>query len=621
MALRLPFATECFGRIAYAFNVEYLRIRALTKLSLITIQYMRGYMHPLLSQYSKDLALLSGIEEDDSSKLFEYFCNYVVTSKYYLGRFAPQDVTTQEEDASLDGVAFIIDGELITTIDDAKSAFNTHKTSLPVEVLITQIKSGEKFKKDEISNFSVGIDDFLSLDPQLPNGLFNCNAIEILKVVLENVKKIRNKMPNLRVFFCTSGVYNSEREIEGAFNIIKRNCCDVDLFNEVEVSPLGRKELIRYWRNISEKNETSLKVVDYIGIKENPEIKQAYIAIVNAKEYVKAIALDAEGKLKEEIFEENVRAYLGSDALNNTKISDTLKGDRPYLFSVLNNGVTIIANELAVQSNNKTFDLTNYQVINGCQTTNTLFENLEYLNDNIELPIKFIELNDTDIANKIVTATNSQTQIEPHAFLGLSEKARLIQHHFDMCNSTTSNEKVYFERRLNEYADKEYQTTRIYDIKELARCFIAVFCGIPHDASRYVKQVLKEKSDLVFQESDHEEAYYTAALVCYKYNTLVNGRKLNANNYNKLRWHVAMLYPWVVMGKVEDIKPNSNKISLYCKKVQKSLTNIPQFTSAIESCHEIIDSIPTPTDDQIKRGKYTNDLTNAAKEYFKTKTQ
>lgn len=126
-------------------------------------------MHPLLSQYVEDLAGEFEYTSRDLSKMFEYFCNYVILSKYYLGRFNPVDITTQEDDASLDGIAFIIDGELIITPDDADSAFDTHKTSLQVDIIITQVKSGESFTKEEISNFNLGLQDFFSLNPKLPN--------------------------------------------------------------------------------------------------------------------------------------------------------------------------------------------------------------------------------------------------------------------------------------------------------------------------------------------------------------------------------------------------------------------------------------------------------------------
>lgn len=70
------------------------------------------------------------------------------------------DITTQEDDASLDGIAIIIDGELIISVDDAMTAFDTYKTSLPVDIIITQAKSGESFSKDDISNFNLGLQDF-----------------------------------------------------------------------------------------------------------------------------------------------------------------------------------------------------------------------------------------------------------------------------------------------------------------------------------------------------------------------------------------------------------------------------------------------------------------------------
>ncbi|EFB1508030.1 abortive phage infection protein, partial [Escherichia coli] len=147
-------------------------------------------MHAILKQYVEDLSNQFAIEEDEP-KLFEYFCNYVIASKKYLGRFSPIDITTQEDDASLDGIIFLIDGELITTVDDAEAIFKTHKTSLPVELILTQIKSGEAFVKSDIANFKIGLDDFLSLKPKLPNGIYNTQAIEILKVIFANVKKIK----------------------------------------------------------------------------------------------------------------------------------------------------------------------------------------------------------------------------------------------------------------------------------------------------------------------------------------------------------------------------------------------------------------------------------------------
>ncbi|HHL2709836.1 TPA: AIPR family protein [Yersinia enterocolitica] len=575
-------------------------------------------MHAILAQYVNDLASSFEINDDDESKLFEYFCNYVVASKYFLGRFNPKDITTQEDDASLDGIAIIIDGELIVTTDDAINAFETHKNSLLVDVLIIQAKSGESFTKDDISNFNLGLQDFLSLDPKLPNGVYNCQAVEILKIIVANVKKIKNKRPNVKVFFCTSGVYSREREIDASFKLIKRTCENSDIFNDVEVNPLGRKELMRLWGSISDKNEASLQLIDYIGINEMPGIPQAYISVVKAKEFLTKIAMDEDGNIREEVFDENVRAFLGGDNPVNKDIADTLNSEKAKQFSVLNNGVTIIAPEIAIQSNTKVMHLTNYQIINGCQTTNTLFENFDKLTDQVELIVKFIESQDTDVAIEIVTATNNQSSIENESFHALKEKARLIQKFFDIQRNDEAKEKLFFERRENEYRNKTIHTTRVYDVKELARCFISVFKFRPHDASRYVKKVLNGNDEIVFVDKDNECAYYCSAYICYKFNAMINGRKNDAQKYNRLRWHIAMLYPWVVHGKVEGIDPGAKKITKYCDKIISTFMS-EDYIEYFKICQNIIDSIELPTDDQIKRAKYSNELRAAAEAYLTAK--
>lgn len=610
-------------------------------------------MHAILEQYVQDLSTQFEIEAEES-KLFEYFCNYVIASKKYLGRFNPVDITTQEDDASLDGVIFIVDGELIYNIDDAEAAFNTHKTSLPVEIILTQAKSGESFVKSEISNFKVGIEDFLSLDPKLPNGIYNTQAIEILKLIFKNVRKIHNKKPSLTVNFCTSGIYSAEREIEATFDIIKRFCIETDYFGKVEVKPLGRKELMDLWISINEKNEAELQLIDYIGIESMPGIPQSYIATVKAKHFIEKIAMDDDGKIKESVFEENIRAFLGDENKVNKKISETIKDAniKSKQFPVLNNGVTIISPELSIQPNTKVINLTNYQIINGCQTTNTLHHHYNDINDDVRLIVKFIESQDADVASRIIEATNSQSAIEGEAFLALKEKARMVQKFFDLKRKDDKLESLYFERRENEYRGHDIQSTRIYDIKELARCFISVFKADPHNAARYVKKVLNQKTseqkisapkapdsqaadqqakdqhaanqqvsdrseDVIFSPSDNECAYFASVYICYKYNTMINGRRENAQKYNKYRWHIAMLYPWVVHCKVEKIELNSRKINAYCDKIIKSFEN-DAYIANFSKCHDIIDAVVNEvsgdvTDDQLKRSRFTSALREKAK--------
>lgn len=571
-------------------------------------------MHLILKQHIKDLVTDFSIDDAyQESKVFEFFCNYCVLSKKYLGRFNPIEITTEEDDASIDGIAILIDGELITTVDDAINVFKSHKRNLYVEFIFTQVKSGEQFKKEEISNFALGLSDYLSLEPELPNGEFNLRMLEIMKIVFDNLKKVSNSRPSCSIYYCTSGNYKKENEIKAAFKIIENKTNGTDYFHEVSVNPVGRQEVLTYWKDINEKNEAKINLVEFCGIPKNKDIPQSYVGIVNAKDFVEKLLLDSDGNVKHGVFEENVRSFLGEKNDVNSKISETLEShDKKHLFSVLNNGITIVAPQLTLTPNSKEMDLINYQIINGCQTSNTLVNNIQYLDGSVNVVVRFIESPNNDISTDIISATNSQTGISSESFHGLKEKAKLVQHYFNAKNdaSVADNGLVYFERRENEYKSHGYFSTQIFDVRELSRIYAACYLNQPHNASRYVKTIFTSTGDKLFNNDDCEALYYASALTYYKYNTLINGKKINANNYKKYKWHVIQLFQWFVHGKVESMQGNSKKAEKYADKVIKVLNSKDKkYIAIFKKCHQLIDNLPVvPTDDQIKRIKFTNEL-------------
>ncbi|MCO4209095.1 AIPR family protein [Aeromonas hydrophila] len=580
-------------------------------------------MHLILSNHVNELKDSFSYSDDTiESKLFEYFCNFCIVSKYYFGRFNPIDVTTDEDDASIDGVAIIVDGELIVTEGDAKEIFSSHKTNLQVDIIITQAKSGDAFVKKDITNFKVGIDDFLSFAPKLPNGKLNVTALEVLRLIFKNTKKIKNKRPDIKVFYCTGGVYNKEREIEACFNIIHKGIVDLDYFNDVSVTPLGRSELIKFYTSLTQKNEATLKTIDFFGMPKMPNIPQAYVALVEAKNLVDSLLSDEDGNIKHAIFEENVRSYLGGTNDVNKAIHATLNSaEQKQIFSVLNNGITVSAPELTFVPNTKEIHLTNYQIINGCQTSNTLFENRGLLDDTVQVVVKFIESPDNNAANEVIAATNSQTNIPTESFFGLKNKSKLIQQYFTSKNKELlPDNHIFFERRQSEYKDKDYQATRIFDVKEIARCYAAMFLGIPHTSFRYAKTIFSAHKDELFKESDHESYYYAACLCLYKYQALINGRKINANNYLKRRWHVLSVFNWICHNSMTVPEPNSKKADAYAKKTINMLTSPDKkYVDVFKKVQEIIDSVPAPTDDELKRQKYYLKLREASEKYLQKK--
>ncbi|WP_437529807.1 AIPR family protein [Sorangium sp. So ce726] len=577
-------------------------------------------MHIILKKHVEELADDYGHSDMDESKQFEIFCNYCLVSRHFFGRFDPLDVTADDDDASIDGVAIVIDGDLVITADDAEAAFTTHKTNLQVDVIVVQAKSGEQFKKIDVANFKLGIEDYLSLEPKLPNGKLNTEAIAILKVVVSNLKKVKNRRPSVYVYYCTTGVYTAAREISAAFAIVEQYVKQTELFYAVTVKPLGRGELLKWYAAITEKNEAKLRVLDYLGMPAMPGIPQSYVALVNARSFVDALLLDEEQNINQSVFEENVRSYLGTENSVNAAIQATLKNPtKKSLFSVLNNGITVVAPELTLTPNTKELHLKNFQIINGCQTSSTLAELRTLLDDAVNVVVRFIESPENDSATDIITATNSQSDIPKEAFFGLRSKAKLVQKYFAAKNQDALPlNRIYFERRQAEYRASGYPATRIFDVKELARCYAAMFLDMPHNSARYVSTIFSVSGPQLFCENDHEAYYYVAALALYKYQNLINGNRIGARNYIKVRWHIIQMFKWICHGTTDTPVANSKKAEAYAAALIETLTSESnEYVRIFEHCQKIVDTVGHPTDDMLKRSRFAADLMGEVQKQLK----
>ena len=73
------------------------------------------------------------------------------------------------------------------------------------------------------------------------------------------------------------------------------------------------------------------------------------------------------------IYEKNVRKFLGSRRKVNKGIEETIL-TKPERFGLYNNGITIVVEEFKKLPNNIQYELTEPYVVNGCQTTRTIWD-------------------------------------------------------------------------------------------------------------------------------------------------------------------------------------------------------------------------------------------------------
>lgn len=578
---------------------------------------MENHMHRIIKTHLNKFILDKGIEDITVSKQFEMFVNYCIVSRYFTGKFDVHDITTSDDDAGIDGVAIIADGELITTIDEIETLFSSHKRSVEIEMVFIQSKTSEAFEKKEITNFGEGVYDFSCEESEFPHDEILSESKAIFDKIIENVDKVKNGKPNISTYFVATGVWGNTKEQEAALKTTQKKIKGTGYYSSVECHKIDRDQLIRIWSSLHQPVEAVVKVKGYVPYNAMPEVEESYIAIIPAKNYVNSLLEGEDGKMRGGIFDENVRAYLGENNDVNQKIKETLLDEqfRDY-FALLNNGITIVSPDVRVQSDS--ISLSNYQIVNGCQSSHVLFRNKDKLTDDTMITAKVIEVDNQDVVNKIVEATNNQSHVSNEKFLSLKTKSKSVESYFDSWNADCDQDSViYFERRDNQYFGRGINDTKIFDIRTVARAFSSMFLDLPHTAASYPTQIFEQSGSLLFEESQNEIAYYCATLSLYKFNRLFNSKKL-PGNFGKYRWHTLMILKYVINGTGKTPELNSKKITEYCTNIINIL-NQPREKQLeyFEICKKVIEKGGWATKDRLKRALHTKELKDLVVEEIK----
>ena len=190
---------------------------------------------------------------------------------------------------------------------------------------------------------------------------------------------------------------------------------------------------------------------------------RAVIAALPLKECIKIPGIK-DGSL----FRKNVRQSLGISNKVNKEIARTIKTHANDFF-FLHNGITAICSQMDVKNN--ALSVKELNVVNGCQSLNTIFATSEYAKkaDSGYILFRFYEIKDTEKADMISTSTNSQSTVKARDLRSndkyvLEMKKRFEQFYAD----------GYFITKRGEYVDSlKYNTSHIVKLEDLGKQLIA----------------------------------------------------------------------------------------------------------------------------------------------------
>lgn len=217
----------------------------------------------------------------------------------------------------------------------------------------------------------------------------------------------------------------------------------------------------------SPKLKTSLRIKNkgtYLAIRpveyDLPNMSEAYYVMAKVSDVFK-LWQDAENK-QYPLFEENIREYLGGTSGINKGIITTLKNPNERgNFFYYNNGITVICDK--AKAGAKSILIDNPQIVNGCQTVNSIAEvlKLEGNPDNsfsdvyVMVKILVLEKKDTTFYRDIVKYTNSQNSINEKIFGATLQPFFTIQsklESYGVLTSVKQSDAFQFKRK---YKDKK----------------------------------------------------------------------------------------------------------------------------------------------------------------------
>lgn len=509
----------------------------------------------MMEAFKEDLS----VNIDDISLLFEYFSNYcVVNNVYGINDFDVEEITTGKDTQGIDGIAIIVNQKLVNSTDDIDLLISYNQT-ISVKFVLIQTKTSTSFDNTEISNLLTysklffGDDDSIFHTPEMQK------FIELKNYIFSKGSKLK-KNPELLLYFVTLGTWTKDANLEATVSVGKEALRTTNLFSNIDFIPCGSGEVQALYRKTKAKLSATFKFEKRITMYSISDDEGGYSGVLPFKEFKKLIIED-NGTIKP-VFEDNIRDYLGPNPDVNKSICETIMSGNVNAFSMLNNGITIVASSISMPGDIATIE--DYQIVNGCQTSNILIDNME-LSDNIDdliIPIRIIATKNENLKNEITKATNSQTAIKKEQLEALSTFQKNLEEYY---KTYTGPDSLVYERRTGQYRDSDIPKNRIVTIPTQIKTISAMFLNEPSAVSGQYGTVAKRVGNKIFKTSDKLIMYYLSALALYKIENLFKTNKID-KKYRRSRYHAMMLFR-IVMSKEDLPKFNQKKMETYCKNL------------------------------------------------------
>lgn len=484
----------------------------------MTYQIRKTYLDDKISKISQEFG-------ENSSDAFRRMC-YSFLFRKDIDDIEEEDITEGSQEKQIDIIRIEQDEEESVTIN------------------IIQCTTEQGFSSDKLIKLKNGLKWVFQTPYERYSEIENTKLVSKIREIREIQDKVGMSNINLKVYFISLG---NEESLSEEF---KQEAKEIEDYDKVgylsfELNIWGANKLVAYI-NDSESSEKVLnqKIAIIHDVNRGSLIHttigdyKGVICTVKGKEIARIIKED----VQKVIFNKNIRKYLGEKKKINSSIYDSCtKQTESKMFWFLNNGITIVCDYMEVNPDpdNPHIKLKNLQIVNGCQTSMSLFrasEKNELIDDvSVLVRIYSTSIENQSFIDKITLTTNNQNKI------GLRDLKSNDIVQSDLQKLLLDKYGYYYEKKVNEYKDVKIDINKKVNNEKLAQAFMALGRKRPSIARSKPNYIWGDERDYdsIFRKSTPSQLLFSYKIYEYcnsKKKVLIDAYKADDNLYSTITY-------------------------------------------------------------------------------------
>lgn len=539
-------------------------------------------MNPIVRAQLNEFKKANLHEEGNDSDFFEVMSIFAVENGILGENIDPFRAHLKGKEFGIDGIAISIQGSLCTDADEAAEILSIGKNHVG-SFHMYQSKTSDGLDYGQISKFLDAVHDFFT-DLKLLKGDQIDDLVEVRDEVFAAATRSN---PDLKCYFCTTGSGEVSQAIGSLIQSNLSRLESLNIFGSIDILCLGARDIQEAFRAATNSSSASINFPKNMTLPEHDNVEEAYIGYVTADQVLEMALGDKDSlghrHINRALFYDNVRDFNPNSDINKSILAEIEAGDLSS-FVFKNNGITVVAKSISRKGD--MFTIEDYQIVNGCQTTNILALAPSSAAQ-ISVPLRLIGSSDPDFIAKIIVGTNKQNEVREDQFWALLPFMKDLEIY---CAGQDGDERILIERRDNQYRDVATERTRIMKPSDLMKVAAAVFFFQPNRAARDHRGIRKEFSEKIFLPDHSVELYHMAALSLYKFDYLVRTSRV-PRTYVINKFFVLYALVRKFWDKANLLETQPKKRAKVLKSVMDIILDNDAYVAHIEKVSQHIDGL------------------------------